>query len=76
MHPAAAEYPRLDRTYLDTAGYGLPPAATVTALRAARITGSGQGAAVRLSFHLYNDTDDVAAAARVLGRHVVRRETR
>jgi selenocysteine lyase/cysteine desulfurase len=33
MHPrAAAQYSPLERTYLDTAGYGLPPAATVTAL--------------------------------------------
>ena len=36
MHPAAAaEYPGLDRIYLDTASYGLPPAATVAVLRAA-----------------------------------------
>ena len=41
---------------------------------AAGITGSGHGATLRLSFHLYNDTDHVAAAARLLGRHVVRRE--
>lgn len=36
MHPMAArQYPGLRPGYLDTAGYGLPPAATVSALRAA-----------------------------------------
>jgi selenocysteine lyase/cysteine desulfurase len=49
-------------------------AAARAELRAAGITGSGHGATLRLSFHLYNDTDHVVAAARLLGRHVVRRE--
>ncbi|HEY7175913.1 MAG TPA: aminotransferase class V-fold PLP-dependent enzyme [Micromonosporaceae bacterium] len=39
-------------------------------LRERRIVGSGRGDRLRLSFHLYNDIDDVAAAAEVLGRHV------
>jgi selenocysteine lyase/cysteine desulfurase len=41
-------------------------------MRLAGITGSGRAGLVRLSFHLYNDTDDVAAAAAVLSGHVIR----
>jgi selenocysteine lyase/cysteine desulfurase len=44
------------------------------ALRTAGIVGSGRGSLLRLSFHLYNDTDDVVAAARLLGEHVIRKE--
>lgn len=40
------------------------------ALRGAGITGSGRGATVRLSCHLYNSRDDVADAVRVLRPHV------
>jgi selenocysteine lyase/cysteine desulfurase len=47
-------------------------AAARAALRAAGITGSGRGGVLRLSFHLYNDAVDVAAAARLLGQHVIR----
>jgi len=50
-------------------------AAARAELRTAGITGSGHGTTLRLSFHLYNDTDHVAAAARLLGRHVIRRES-
>lgn len=41
-------------------------------LRAAGITGSGRADLIRLSFHLYNDTDDVAAVAGVLSGHTIR----
>jgi selenocysteine lyase/cysteine desulfurase len=45
MHPvAASEYPDLRSGYLDTAGYGLPPAATVTALRSALNSWAGGSA--------------------------------
>ena len=43
-------------------------------LAAAGIAGSGRGNRLRLSFHLYNDTEDVTAAARVLLGHVAREE--
>lgn len=49
-------------------------AAARAELRAAGITASGHGGTLRLSFHLYNNTDHVAAAARLLARRVVRRE--
>jgi selenocysteine lyase/cysteine desulfurase len=44
------------------------------ALGAAGIVSSGRGGLIRLSFHLYNDTDDVEAAARLLSRHVIRQQ--
>jgi len=55
---------------------GLPPspsaivslAADVDALRTAGVRCSGRAGRARLSFHLYNDDDDVDLAARALGR--------
>lgn len=47
-------------------------AAARAALQDAGITCSGRGDQIRLSFHLYNDAGDVAAAARVLSGHLDR----
>jgi selenocysteine lyase/cysteine desulfurase len=55
------------------------PAEVAAALRAARVVtsvpppaGTGADAQVRLSFHLYNDSDDAQLAAEVLGPFVRR----
>ena len=50
----------------------LDGAAARAELSARGIVGSGRGDRIRLSFHVYNDTDDVAAAASALLGHVAR----